>query len=409
MDDYKNYAYSTLATGITIGATSCAVVSGTGSRFPSTAFDAVIWDASYPSATEAVLAGAGEQVRVTARSTDALTITRAQGGTTAVALNVSGRAYAIAQVLTESAFEALGTEVALKAPASNATLTGTTTTDAIKPDIANLGTVASGNVTLSTTKAVSRVVLSGASATVVFPAGDPRVSQSLIVDSTSGSDTTISMEESWSMVRDTLITSFVLPAGLSTVLTWVHDGTQYIVSGDRQTLAQAKAALNLTSADIPDLDTDLALLAPIASPTFTGIPAVPTADQAVNTTQAASTAYVRTAISAIGAGSGDVVGPVSSTDNAIARFNGTGGKTLQNGGPTINDSGEIEIYGDTIPGSLTLADADATAPETLVLTAPVDISASYVLIFPSAQGTAGQVLSIASVTGNKVTLQWSTP
>ena len=104
MDDYKNYAYSTLTAGISAAATSCSVASGTGSRFPSTAFDAVIWDSSYPSATAAVLAGAGEQVRVTARSTDALTITRAQGGTSAVALNTSGLTYAIAQVLSESAF-----------------------------------------------------------------------------------------------------------------------------------------------------------------------------------------------------------------------------------------------------------------------------------------------------------------
>jgi len=41
-----------------------------------------------------------------------------------------------------------------------------------------------------------------------------------------------------------------------------------------------------------------------------------------------------------GAGSGDVNGPASSTDNAFARFDGTGGKTLQNStGATLDDSG----------------------------------------------------------------------
>ena len=39
------------------------------------------------------------------------------------------------------------------------------------------------------------------------------------------------------------------------------------------------------------------------------------------------------------AGGGDVTGPASATDNAIARFDGTGGKTLQNSGPTIGDAG----------------------------------------------------------------------
>ena len=37
-------------------------------------------------------------------------------------------------------------------------------------------------------------------------------------------------------------------------------------------------------------------------------------------------------------GSGDVSGPGSSTDNAIVRFDGTGGKTLQNSIVTIDDT-----------------------------------------------------------------------
>ena len=41
------------------------------------------------------------------------------------------------------------------------------------------------------------------------------------------------------------------------------------------------------------------------------------------------------------AGSGDVVGDVSSVDNAITRFNGTGGKTIQNSGASIDDSGNL--------------------------------------------------------------------
>lgn len=42
-----------------------------------------------------------------------------------------------------------------------------------------------------------------------------------------------------------------------------------------------------------------------------------------------------------GAGSGDVVGPASSTDNAIARFDGTTGKLIQNSGVTIDDNGKL--------------------------------------------------------------------
>lgn len=36
-----------------------------------------------------------------------------------------------------------------------------------------------------------------------------------------------------------------------------------------------------------------------------------------------------------------VTGPASSTDNAIARFNGTDGQTIQNSGATVDDSGNL--------------------------------------------------------------------
>lgn len=45
-----------------------------------------------------------------------------------------------------------------------------------------------------------------------------------------------------------------------------------------------------------------------------------------------------------GGGSGDVVGPASSTDNAVARFDGAGGKTLQNSLLLISDTGQVSGY-----------------------------------------------------------------
>ena len=44
-------------------------------------------------------------------------------------------------------------------------------------------------------------------------------------------------------------------------------------------------------------------------------------------------------------GTGDVVGPASSTDNAIARFDSTTGKLLQNSSAYINDDGDIRVHG----------------------------------------------------------------
>lgn len=71
----KNLAYSTLSAGITSGDTTASVQSGHGARFPSAGnFYCLLDDGTNQ-----------EIVLVTARSTDALTITRAQGGTSASA------------------------------------------------------------------------------------------------------------------------------------------------------------------------------------------------------------------------------------------------------------------------------------------------------------------------------------
>lgn len=50
-----------------------------------------------------------------------------------------------------------------------------------------------------------------------------------------------------------------------------------------------------------------------------------------------------------GSGSGDVVGPASATDNAIARFDTTTGKLIQDSSVTIDDSGNISTSG-TVDG-----------------------------------------------------------
>lgn len=55
-----------------------------------------------------------------------------------------------------------------------------------------------------------------------------------------------------------------------------------------------------------------------------------------------STSLTFSALSA-GGGSGDVTGPVSSIDNAIPRFDGTGGDTLQNSGITIDDNDKMTV------------------------------------------------------------------
>lgn len=55
-------------------------------------------------------------------------------------------------------------------------------------------------------------------------------------------------------------------------------------------------ALTLAQSQVTDLTTDLAAKAPLASPTFTGTPAAPTAAAGTNTTQVATTAFVQAAV-----------------------------------------------------------------------------------------------------------------
>jgi phosphoribosylcarboxyaminoimidazole (NCAIR) mutase len=63
-------------------------------------------------------------------------------------------------------------------------------------------------------------------------------------------------------------------------------------------------------------------------------------------------------------GSGDVTGPGSSTDNAIVRWDGTGGDTIQNSGVTLDDSQNVSgintIVFETGANDLTLAAATQT-------------------------------------------------
>lgn len=75
---FANFARSTLAVGIGAGDVSITVATGTGTRFPTLA----VGDYFYATLENAALAR--EIVKVTARSTDVLTVVRAQDNTTAL-------------------------------------------------------------------------------------------------------------------------------------------------------------------------------------------------------------------------------------------------------------------------------------------------------------------------------------
>jgi len=93
-----------------------------------------------------------------------------------------------------------------------------------------------------------------------------------------------------------------------------------------------------------------------------------------------------------GGGTGDVVGPASSTDNAVVRFNLTTGKLIQNSGVTIDDSNNVSIPGriTVTGGTTTNTDAnlgnaavgsfpyyDGTSPSSFALFGHKDLNHAY--------------------------------
>ena len=90
-------------------------------------------------------------------------------------------------------------------------------------------------------------------------------------------------------------------------------------------------------------------------------------------------------------GSGDVVGPASSTDNAIARFDSTTGKLLQNSTVTISDAGAIAAGSLTLTTDLAVADG-GTGASTFTANG-VLVGNGTGAVTATAVGTSGQVLT----------------
>lgn len=96
MDDVKNFAEFDVSTGYDNAATSIVLASGGGARMPAPPFNAVWWNKTdYANPADDPNR---EIIRVTAISTDTLTVTRGQEGIAASNKNTGGKTYRIAAV-----------------------------------------------------------------------------------------------------------------------------------------------------------------------------------------------------------------------------------------------------------------------------------------------------------------------
>lgn len=99
MYNHKDFSLTTLASGITSGATSLTVATGEGSNLPTAPFKATIWNSS--DYTNPNLDPNKEIILCTVRSGDSLsTIQRGMEGTAAVAHNTGGKIYSIFHTAT---------------------------------------------------------------------------------------------------------------------------------------------------------------------------------------------------------------------------------------------------------------------------------------------------------------------
>lgn len=378
LDAITNFGYATLATGIDSDDTSISLTTGHGARLPSTAFNAVIWDTSYSSPVAAYHASAGEIVRVTARSTDTLTVTRAQEGTTARNFNASGKTYAIAQTFTKRAFEELPQSARLPIVTATAhgfvagdvlKLSGTTWSKAIATSVANataIAVVESATTDTFVPVLAGRITLSGLTAGIYY-----------LSDATAGLLT---------LTAPTTSSSYLVP-----VLRAVSATDAYVDIGSPLTLSA------ITSSDISDFN----------SATRAQVEAELVAGTNVTLTPSGTGASRQITIAATGGGgAGDVTAAAAIADNAIVRGDG-GAKGVQSSGASITDAGDLEISSDGIPGSFSLGDAQ-DPPVFIHHSAPAAVSTEYTLSWPAAAPTAGQALVVDSVTGSVVQLKGST-
>lgn len=120
-----------------------------------------------------------------------------------------------------------------------------------------------------------------------------------------------------------------------------------------------------------------------------------------------------------GGGTGDVVGPASASDNALARFDATTGKLIQNSTATLDDLGElataslstnghhalqVKPYGSGAGQTGEVSFHELSGGNYVGFRAPDSIGADVIWTLPAADGSANQVLG----TNGAGVLSWRT-
>ena len=154
--------------------------------------------------------------------------------------------------------------------------------------------------------------------------------------------TPVTLDNSTKAVNSSWVSSYLAASG------YAPTGASPVTS-----VASRTGAVVLTHADLTDWAATLAPYAPIATPTFTGVPAAPTAAPGVNTTQLATTAFVAAAVAPLAPiASPTFTGTVTGVALTLSGVLTTTGNIVSTGG-TNSFAGATTMAALTTSGTLT--------------------------------------------------------
>src|ERR1700722_4131940 len=125
LDSVSNFVQVQASTGYSSSATSIVLQSGQGAKLPAAPFNLIWWDSTdYPNPANDPNV---EIIRVTNVSTDTLTITRAQEGTSAANHNTGGKTYSLVLGITAKMISDIQLQTGNGTPVENEVVGGSGT------------------------------------------------------------------------------------------------------------------------------------------------------------------------------------------------------------------------------------------------------------------------------------------